>query len=43
MIGVLTKHWTKGMIVPLFQKGEHDDVNNHYRGITILRGLGKQL
>ena len=38
--GIVPDDWVKGMIIPLFKKGEHNNVDN-YRGITILSCLGK--
>jgi hypothetical protein len=38
--GTFPTVWTEGIIVPLFKKGDANDVNN-YRGITLLSCLGK--
>ena len=39
--GLVPEDWIKGMIVPLFKKGECNNINN-YHGITILSCLGKR-
>jgi hypothetical protein len=38
--GVFPSVWSEGIIIPLFKKGNVDDVNN-YRGITLLSCFGK--
>ena len=38
--GYFPEKWTEGIVIPLFKKGDPDDVNN-YRGITLLSCLSK--
>ena len=38
--GIFPEKWTEGIIVPLYKKGNVQDVNN-YRGITLLSCLAK--
>lgn len=39
-IGYFPKQWSEGFIVPIFKKGDINEVSN-YRGITLLSTLGK--
>ena len=39
-LGYFPEDWSEGLIVPIFKKGEKDDVSN-YRGITLLSIIGK--
>ena len=38
--GYFPDKWTEGVIIPLYKKGDKDDVNN-YRGITLVSCLSK--
>jgi hypothetical protein len=38
--GIYPEKWYKGVIIPLFEKGNREDVNN-YRGITLVSCLSK--
>ena len=39
-IGYFPEQWTEGHIIPIFKKGDTNDVTN-YRGITLLSTVGK--
>ena len=39
-IGYFPEQWTEGHIIPIFKKGDTNDVSN-YRGITLLSTVGK--
>ena len=39
-LGYFPEDWSEGLIVPIFKKGEKDEVSN-YRGITLLSIIGK--
>ena len=39
-IGYFPENWSEGFIVPIFKKGDMNEVSN-YRGITLLSTLGK--
>lgn len=38
--GVFPDDWMEGIIVPVFKKGDHNNVNN-YRAITLVSCLAK--
>ena len=40
--GHFPPEWSKGLIVPVFKKNDHDDVRN-YRGITLVSCMSKLL
>lgn len=40
LLGYFPESWSEGFIVPVFKKGDVNDVSN-YRGITLLSTLGK--
>ena len=39
-MGYFPENWSEGFIVPIFKKGDINEVSN-YRGITLLSTLGK--
>lgn len=39
-IGYFPEKWSEGFIIPIFKKGDTNEVSN-YRGITLLSTLGK--
>ena len=39
-IGYFPEQWTEGHIIPIFKKGDKNNVSN-YRGITLLSTVGK--
>ena len=39
-LGYFPEHWAEGHIIPIFKKGDKNEVSN-YRGITLLSTIGK--